>query len=343
MNLSVQPTVSIIIPAYNPPMELFKKCVATILNQGELNSEILIVDDGSKPVIAAAIDNVAAREKNIRVIHQINAGEGAARNTGLDNATGKYVLFVDADDGLASGWVSRAIDIAESSQASVVMGRVVQVQRVPDHEVNAPYEERLFTSDQLWELQRDFLLTRTKLVGSLSYLDPGVCSKLIRRDCIDGLRFPVGLKLSSDQVFNHELLRRAKNYVVTDATAYYYVSNGDSVSHVYNPDAASVMMRSMGLVKEALFDNESVSQAFYFRVLMELGTAIQFSAFSDRHPTSYFAKKRLIAQAASEPLFIEAMNKVKLSSLPDFAWRIKALLLEKGFYGLYILLKWITD
>lgn len=343
MELPFRPLVSIIVPAYNPPIDLFKKCVASIHNQGDLNCEILIVDDGSEPETAATFDTIALHDKNIRVIHQTNAGEGAARNTGLNNATGQYILFVDADDGLARGWVCRAIDVAESTQASVVMGRVVQVQRVPDNEDVAPFEERLFSSDQLWELQRDFLYTSTKLVGSLPYLDPGVCSKLIRRDCIGDLRFPVGLKLSSDQVFNHELLRRAESYVVTDAVAYYYVSNGESVSHVYNPDAASVMMRSMSYVKEALVDDERVRQAFYFRVLMEIGTAIQFSAFSDHYSTSYSEKKRLIARAAAEPLFKEAMSKVKLSSLPDFSWRIKALLLKNSFYGLYVWLKRITD
>lgn len=325
-------------------MDLFKKCVATILNQGELNTEILIVDDGSRSEIAAAIDNVAASEKNIRVIHQVNAGEGAARNTGLDNATGKYILFVDADDGLASGWLTTALGIAEETHASVVMGRVVQVPEVPDHvDLEPSFASRLYSKDELWVLQRDFLLNSTTLVGSLPYLDPGVCSKLIRYECIRELRFPIGLKLSSDQVFNHMILRCADSYVVTDKTAYYYVSNSESISHVYNPDAASVMMKSMALVEQSLFNKKDVKQAFSFRVLMEIGTAIQFAAFSDRHSIDFSEKKKVIAEAACEPMALKALGSLDISALPDFSWKVKAYLLRHRLYGLYILLKRLSD
>lgn len=338
-----EPAVSVVIPAYNPPINLFQKCITTVLGQELEQIEIIVVDDGSEPDKARAIDNIAALDSRIRVIHQPNGGEGAARNRGLDSARGEYIVFVDSDDGLAKGWLCRAVQIADNTDSSIVMGRVMQVPGVPDAKECSSFCSRSFSIDEFWMLQRDFLLTSTHLVGTLPYLDPGVCSKLIRRDCISGLRFPVGLKLSSDQVFNHEMLRRAQKYVVTDAVAYYYVSNGESISHVYNPDAASVMMKSMSLVEDTLIDDKRVRQAFYFRVLMEIGTAIQFAAFSDRHPTTFLEKKEIIAEAVSEPLFTKALHEVNIAGLPGFSWKLKAILLKHNLPGLYIRFKQLSD
>jgi glycosyltransferase involved in cell wall biosynthesis len=91
--------VSIIVPVYNTAYYL-PKCIKSMLNQTYHNIEIILVDDGSTDKSATICDKYAKRDKRIRVIHKKNGGVSSARNTGIENATGRYIMFVDSDDWL---------------------------------------------------------------------------------------------------------------------------------------------------------------------------------------------------------------------------------------------------
>ena len=89
--------VSVIIPVYNVEKYL-RLCVDSVLAQTYENLDIILVDDGSKDGSGEICDGFAQRDSRIRVIHQKNAGAGAARNAGIAQAKGDYVVYVDADD-----------------------------------------------------------------------------------------------------------------------------------------------------------------------------------------------------------------------------------------------------
>lgn len=91
------PCFSIIIPIYNTEKEL-SRCVDSILKQEYPNYEIILVDDGSQDRSGELCDQYARRNKQIRVVHQENAGCSAARNTGANMAKGDFLIFVDSDD-----------------------------------------------------------------------------------------------------------------------------------------------------------------------------------------------------------------------------------------------------
>ena len=89
--------ITIIIPVYNTEKYL-KKCVMSIVNQTYKNLEIILIDDGSTDSSPMICDTLAEKDNRITVIHQANGGLSSARNTGLDNMHGDYVMFVDSDD-----------------------------------------------------------------------------------------------------------------------------------------------------------------------------------------------------------------------------------------------------
>lgn len=97
---------SIIIPVYNAE-KFLEPCVDSILADPGRDWELILVNDGSKDESGALCDGFAGKDSRIRAIHQENRGPGGARNTGLENARGEYVLFVDSDDGLAPGALER--------------------------------------------------------------------------------------------------------------------------------------------------------------------------------------------------------------------------------------------
>ena len=86
------PLISVIIPVYNVE-KYIKKCALSLINQTYKNCEFLFVNDGTKDNSAEIIKNI--KDSRIKIINQENKGVSAARNTGIDMAKGKYIIFVD--------------------------------------------------------------------------------------------------------------------------------------------------------------------------------------------------------------------------------------------------------
>lgn len=92
-------TLSIIIPCYNAE-KLIQKCVESILVQKGFDFEVILVNDGATDKTLEILENLAQTDERIKVINQENKGLSGARNSGIEKAQGKYIMFVDADDGL---------------------------------------------------------------------------------------------------------------------------------------------------------------------------------------------------------------------------------------------------
>lgn len=89
--------ISIIVPVYNSEQTL-NRCIDSILGQTYRNFELLLINDGSKDRSGEICDEYASNDSRIRVFHQKNSGPSAARNFGLNQAKGQYVVFQDSDD-----------------------------------------------------------------------------------------------------------------------------------------------------------------------------------------------------------------------------------------------------
>ena len=91
------PKVSIVIPTYNVERYL-RECLDSVINQTLKDIEIICVDDGATDNSGKILDEYAAKDNRIKVIHKENGGYGKAMNVGLDNATGEYIGIVEPDD-----------------------------------------------------------------------------------------------------------------------------------------------------------------------------------------------------------------------------------------------------
>lgn len=91
--------ISVIVPVYNTEPYL-RECIESILRQSYTDFEVLLVDDGSTDDSGAICDEYAKKDNRIKVIHTKNMGVSSARNIGLDNAIGNWIIFADADDEL---------------------------------------------------------------------------------------------------------------------------------------------------------------------------------------------------------------------------------------------------
>lgn len=95
--MSKETKFSVILPIFNTEKYL-KACLDSIINQTYKNLEIICVDDGSTDGSLKILEEYSSKDSRIKIINQQNQGVSAARNVGIDNATGDYVSFVDPDD-----------------------------------------------------------------------------------------------------------------------------------------------------------------------------------------------------------------------------------------------------
>lgn len=115
--------ISAIIPVFNTPSEFLQECITSLISQTYTDSEILIVDDGSRLETAHLCDSLAQQDPRIRVIHQDNKGPSMARNTGLKEVRGEYITFVDSDDSLKpETWEYCIRSMNETSSDCAVFG-----------------------------------------------------------------------------------------------------------------------------------------------------------------------------------------------------------------------------
>lgn len=102
--------ISVVVPIYNVEKYL-NKCVDSLLNQDYSNLEIILVDDGSTDSSGKIVDEYKEKNKNIKVIHKENGGLSSARNAGLKEAIGQYIIFIDSDDWIDTKMISTLFNL----------------------------------------------------------------------------------------------------------------------------------------------------------------------------------------------------------------------------------------
>ena len=110
--------ISVIIPCYNVE-KYIDRCMESVLNQTYRNLEIILVDDGSTDGTGEIIKKYAEHDHRIKILHQKNKGAGAARNAGMEIASGSYIGFVDSDDWIAEDMYEYLIGIIKEEDADI--------------------------------------------------------------------------------------------------------------------------------------------------------------------------------------------------------------------------------
>ena len=113
-----QPKISVIVPVYNVEPYL-RKSINSLVEQTYSNLEIILVDDGSTDGSEAICDEYADRYPHIKVIHQKNAGQSAARNAGIEMAAGEWIAFLDSDDWIEKEMYETLLSLAQAYEADL--------------------------------------------------------------------------------------------------------------------------------------------------------------------------------------------------------------------------------
>lgn len=210
-------SISIITPVYNVE-QYIQYSVESILNQTYQDIELILVDDGSTDRSGAMCDAFAKQDERVRVIHQENQGQAAARNHALDIAKGEYIAFVDSDDYIHPRTYEILMRNMLEHQATISVGGY---QTVFSHDEPFSIE----TGDAaLWN-GKDFL--KHCLFDKVDKKCWVLWDKVFHRSCFENIRLPEG-RIYEDNAVVYKILYDAEKVVDCDAPLYYYYQNSES-------------------------------------------------------------------------------------------------------------------
>ena len=199
--------ISVILPVYNAE-EYLEECLDSILNQSFKDIEAICINDGSTDASLAILENYHKRDSRISIITQENKGAGAARNIGLEHATGDYIYFMDSDDYLELTAFEELVELAINKNVDFVLFKISNFyedtkQTINDDYYNMPYlksrvEEKTFSYDDIPEIALD-----------LCVCPPGC---LFNHEFIKDIRFPQGLLFEDNVFFTHALFEADSIY-----------------------------------------------------------------------------------------------------------------------------------
>lgn len=207
------PSISVIFPVYNTESYL-PQAMESLAVQTIRDFELVAVDDGSTDRSGEILREYAGRFPRMKIIRQENRGHTAALNTGLRNADGRYIAFVDSDDWIAPDMLGHLLRTAETCGADLVQCGYASV-----------YPDCTIPRQSLWAC------TRTGRQGiplaecpELLFLDNVNCNKLYRRSMLDrfGIEFDPELKMAGDLPFFFQTLLAANRIAVTGDVLYFY-------------------------------------------------------------------------------------------------------------------------
>lgn len=227
------PLISVIVPVYNVEKYL-AKCIESILAQGVEDFELLLVNDGSKDSSLAICNDFATRDSRIKVISKENGGVSSARNLALDNATGEWVTFVDADDWLEEESLAACRPYMDEYEAI----------RFSTRDIFANGKSRRRTVRQAKDWDEAF----RQVVGHETMI--GVAGTLYRRNIFEdnNIRFDTDIVYGEDWWVLAQALYRARR-VKTLSSLYGYIYNRSNETSCSNTISSAKLIQSLIIAK----------------------------------------------------------------------------------------------
>jgi len=214
------PKISVIVPVYRAENYLHA-CVDSILSQTFSDLEVFLVDDGSPDSCGAICDAYAQKDCRVRVIHQSNQGQAAARNHAIGQAAGEWFCFVDSDDVIHPQMVALLYQAACQAEADIAQCRMLEAPELPE-DFNGP---RALSFEAL-EINEDTMLA---LYDREEYPAWVACDKLVRAELVKRYPFTEGRVFEDNEAVCHWVCG-AKRMARLPLDLYFYRTNPDSTT-----------------------------------------------------------------------------------------------------------------
>ena len=309
--------VSIIIPIYNVEKYL-NQCFDSILSQDGIEFEIIAIDDGSPDNCPLIIDDYAAKDQRIHVIHQKNSGVSVARNVGLNLARGKWCYFVDSDDWLEHRQFKKVINYAKETDADVVFLDFIEQYENGTYEQKHLFSHKFYTQDAsiIADVQKSILCHKYSPFFSpgADSAYPAPWSKLIKTGLLKAhaIAFdPYVGGLYDDGLFTLEILDVAKSIAYIPIHLYNYRILTSSIVHSYRNGIIDKFEKNCERVSafaERNHKDASFYNAEYCRRIAYLSSFLTAYYYSDSNPLSLKEKKTELLSTINRSPWKEAIE-----------------------------------
>lgn len=219
------PKLSIVVPVFNTE-KFILQCLDSIFQQDFDDLEVVAVNDGSVDKSEQILFNYAKKEPRLRCFSQKNQGVVTARNLGLYNSRGKWIMFVDSDDYLYPECLSKMFKETKDKEVDIVIGNIL-------YDYGLKKIEK--TSKQLFE---DNFKGWSKSLLSDNLSGGGLCARIYKRDLFDTFIISSEFKIGEDFIASILLFENANKIVLADYCCYGYVQHEASVMH--QPSMAAI-------------------------------------------------------------------------------------------------------
>ena len=296
--------ISIIVPIYNVEKYL-RECIDGLLEQTFKNYELILINDGSTDDSANICNKYKKIDSRIKVIHQRNQGVSAARNAGLDSATGKYIYFCDADDYMSMDLLKENFESAEKYEANMVIFGYNSVEN------NSIIQTHNVANSAFYEAKYDFRNHYIEL--HQNYLTYTLWNKLYKRDYIveNQINFDGELRIGEDAVFNYNLYENIDRVYINSNCYYNYrMFRENSALNIESYDNYHMRVKEVTKLEE-LFIKWGLNKERENLILLEKYQNINiyyYKIFANKKLKKFKSKLRVMQQILKEEPNKKALN-----------------------------------
>lgn len=253
--------ISIIIPVFNSEKQIYMM-LDCIKNQKEKDFEVLLIDDGSIDNSGKICDDFAKKDSRFRVIHKSNQGVSAARNQGMKEAKGEYIVFLDSDDQIPENYLYELLKTQKITKADIVLCDVAIIS--DSEEVNRfTYGNKVLNNKEALNL----LLSRKNI-------NSGPCAKLFCKHVLKEEEFP-NLKVYEDILFVRNTFIKAKNLAFTNKTEYKYIQNDNGAMSKTDKIPSLDIIKATDDIAKFLCKHEELNASCFYVTLSHLMQYVQ--------------------------------------------------------------------
>lgn len=280
--------ISVIVPVYN--LEAFiQHTLDSLFAQTHKELEVIAVDDGSTDGTPKILDDYAAKEPRLRVIHQANGGVSAARNAGLAVATGDYIGFCDGDDEVEPTMYERLL--ANLLKYDADISHCGMLTKGVDGKTRYFYNTGVLEVNSREEGLLEILKGEK--------VEPSLGNKLYKKELFQGFQFEPTIRINEDLLANVQLFQKAQRTVFEDVPLYHYMRRENSASkssisekHIFHPIKVREVILELCKTEEEIIQRQAIAN--YLHTLISSYSLLCTNRVSDYHKYKKTFRGKLI-------------------------------------------------
>lgn len=316
--------ISFIIPVYNVDINDLIQCIDSITSQKLTEYEILIINDGSDDKsIDIFCKELLNNNKNIKYYYQNNSGSAVARNIGINNSSGDYIMFVDADDMLVDGFIEKLYKIIDGSGKFDILVFDYSYWNLSDEDIQSLKKLDDYTNKKE-DIMSNILYYPNKVND---FMFGSIWSKLFSRSFLNDnkISFEPQLRKAQDRRFMLSVIYHASSILYYPIYTYKYRTNNNSICHKMNYNMIDYYKKlyvSLIKFKNKYNINNDVYKFLEYNIVNEL---LPLSVFHINNKKKYYEKNIEFKKLYDDYDLYYKTRQIKLRDIPSLKGKIKLL------------------